>query len=70
MEGDIYSVRSMATNKIVEDNFSNKQDAKAVRNELCKDAWDKWNKKDEKDRGPKPFPFTVTRGKEHPYWVS
>ena len=67
---DIYSVRSMATNKVVESGFEKKQDAKAVRNDLCKEAWDQWSKKDAEKRGPKPFPFTVTRGTEHPYWLS
>tara|TARA_B100000123_G_scaffold174713_1_gene129742 strand:+ start:1225 stop:1434 length:210 start_codon:yes stop_codon:yes gene_type:complete len=67
---DIYAVRSMATNKVVQSGFEKKADAKAHRNELCKEEWAKWSKKAEKDRGPKPFPFTITRGTEHPYWLS
>ena len=43
---DIYSVRSMATNKVVQSGFDKKQDAKAVRNELCKEAWGQMVSKD------------------------
>ena len=45
--------------------FDKKQDAKAKRNELCKEAWQKWSEKDNKDKN-KPFPYVVTKGKEHP----
>ena len=62
---DIYSVKNVATMKIVADGFDKKQDAKAKRNELCKEAWQKWSEKDNKDKN-KPFPYVVTRGKEHP----
>ena len=47
---DIYAVRSMATNKVVQSGFEKKADAKAHRNELCKESWDKWSKKDEEKR--------------------
>ena len=64
---DYYSVKSMTTNKVVESGFDKKADAKAKRNELCKDTWDKWNKsKKAEEKGEKPFPFTVTKGKDHP----
>ena len=62
---DIYSVKNVATMKIVADGFDKKQDAKAKRNELCKEAWQKWSEKDNKDKN-KPFPYVVTKGKEHP----
>ena len=62
---DIYSVKNVATMKIVADGFDKKQDAKAKRNELCKEAWQKWSEKDKKDKN-KPFPYVVTKGKEHP----
>lgn len=62
---DIYSVKNVATMKIVADGFDTKQDAKAKRNELCKEAWQKWSEKDNKDKN-KPFPYVVTKGKEHP----
>ena len=62
---DIYSVKNVATMKIVADGFDKKQDAKAKRNELCKEAWQKWSEKDNKDK-KKPFPYVVTKGKEHP----
>ena len=62
---DIYSVKNVATMKIVADGFDKKQDAKAKRNELCKEAWQKWADKDNKDKN-KPFPYVVTKGKEHP----
>ena len=62
---DIYSVKNVATMKIVADGFDKKQDAKAKRNELCKEAWQKWSEKNNKDKN-KPFPYVVTKGKEHP----
>ena len=62
---DIYSVKNVATKKIVADGFDKKQDAKAKRDELCKEAWQKWSEKDNKDKN-KPFPYVVTKGKEHP----
>ena len=62
---DIYSVKNVATMKIVADGFDKKQDAKAKRDELCKEAWQKWSEKDNKDKN-KPFPYVVTKGKEHP----
>ena len=62
---DIYSVKNVATMKIEADGFDKKQDAKAKRNELCKEAWEKWSEKDNKDKN-KPFPYVVTKGKEHP----
>ena len=62
---DIYSVKNVATMKIVADGFDKKQAAKAKRNELCKEAWQKWSEKDNKDKN-KPFPYVVTKGKEHP----
>ena len=67
---NIYAVRSMATNKGGQSSFEKKADANAYPNELCKGRWAKLAKKAEKDRGPKPFPFTITRGSEHPYWLS
>ena len=62
---DIYRGKNVATMKIVADGFDKKQDAKAKRNELCKEAWQKWSEKDNKDKN-KPFPYVVTKGKEHP----
>ena len=47
---DIYSVKNVATMKIVADGFDKKQDAKAKRDELCKEAWQKWSEKDNKDK--------------------
>lgn len=63
---DIYSVKSINTNKIVQTGFDKKADAKAKRDELCKDSHEKWAKKvkDDKDL-EKPFPYIVTKGKEH-----
>ncbi len=64
---DIYSVKNINTNKIVETGFDKKADAKAKRDELCKTSHDKWTEKvkDDKDLA-KPFPYIVTKGKEHP----
>ena len=62
---DIYSVKNVATMKIVADGFDKKQDAKAKRNELCKEAWQKWSEKDNKDKN-KPFPYVVTKGTAPP----
>jgi hypothetical protein len=64
---DIYSVKNISTNKIVETGFDKKADAKAKRDELCKTSHDNWTKKvkDDKDLA-KPFPYIVTKGKEHP----
>ena len=64
---DIYSVKNISTNKIVETGFDKKADAKAKRDELCKDSHDKWAKKvkEEKDLA-KPFPYIVVKGSEHP----
>jgi hypothetical protein len=63
---DIYSVKDTKVKKIVATGFDNKMDAKDKRNDLSKDIWDKWNKKDEKDRGPKPLPYVVVKGEDHP----
>ena len=63
---DIYSVKDTKVKKIVAVGFDNKMDAKDKRNDLSKDIWDKWNKKDEKDRGPKPLPYVVVKGEDHP----
>ena len=63
---DIYSVKDTKVKKIVAVGFDNKMDAKDKRNDLSKDIWNKWNKKDEKDRGPKPLPYVVVKGEDHP----
>ena len=63
---DIYSVKDTKVKKIVAVGFDNKMDAKDKRNELSKDIWEKWKKKDEKDRGPKPLPYIVVKGEDHP----
>jgi len=63
---DIYSVKDTKVKKIVAVGFDNKMDAKDKRNELSKDVWEKWKKKAEKDRGPKPFPYIVVKGEDHP----
>ena len=64
---DIYSVKNINTNKIVETGFDKKEDAKAKRNELCKDSHEKWEKKVETEKDlVKPFPYIVTKGKELP----
>ena len=63
---DIYSVKDTKVKKIVAVGFDNKMDAKDKRNELSKDIWERWKKKDEKDRGPKPFPYIVVKGDDHP----
>ena len=58
---DIYSVKNVATMKIVADGFDKKQDAKALRNELNKPV-------NEKKKAEQPFYFryVVTMGQEHP----
>jgi len=64
---DIYSVKNVNTNKIIETGFDKKADAKAKRNELCKDSHEKWEKKVKTEEDlPKPFPYIVTKGTEHP----
>ena len=63
---DIYSVKDTKVKKIVAVGFDNKMDAKDKRNELSKDVLEKWKKKDEKDRGPKPLPYIVVKGEDHP----
>ena len=64
---DIYSVKNVNTNKIIETGFDKKADAKTKRNELCKDSHEKWEKKVKTEEGlMKPFPYIVTKGKEHP----
>ena len=64
---DIYSVKNTNTNKIVETGFDKKADAKAKRDELCKESHAKWKEKvkDDKDLA-KPFRYIVTKGSEHP----
>ena len=64
---DIYNVKNVATRKVVEVGFDNKMDAKDKRNELSAKTWEKWKKK-KKDNPDlaKPFPYIVTKGKEHP----
>jgi hypothetical protein len=59
---DIYAVKSVATKKVVENGFDKKSDAKIRRNALCEKTWAKIKDK----KAPKPFPFIVTKGKEHP----
>jgi hypothetical protein len=63
---DIYSVKDTKVKKIVAAGFDNKMDAKDKRNDLSKDIWEKWKKQDEKNRGPKPFPYIVVKGEDHP----
>ena len=63
---DIYSVKDTKVKKIVAVGFDNKMDAKDKRNELSKDVWEKWEKKAEKERGPKPLPYIVVKGEDHP----
>ncbi len=65
---DIYAVKSVATEKVVENGFDKKSDAKIRRNALCEKTWEKFNKKYKgiKEKPAKPFPFIVTKGKEHP----
>ena len=63
---DIYSVKDTKVKKIVAAGFDNKMDAKDKRNDLSKDIWEKWEKKNEKDRGPKPLPYVVVKGEDHP----
>ena len=63
---DIYNVKNVATKKVVEVGFDNKMDAKDKRNDLSKDIWENWNKKDKQTRGPKPFPYIVIKGEDHP----
>jgi len=64
---DIYSVKNVNTNKIIETGFDKKADAKVKRDELCKDSHEKWEKKVKTEEAlPKPFPYIVTKGTEHP----
>ena len=64
---DIYNVKNVNTKKVVKVGFDNKMDAKEHRNELSKKTWDKWKKKlKDKPDTPKPFPYIVVKGKEHP----
>ena len=63
---NIYSVKDTKVKKIVAVGFDNKMDAKDKRNELSKDIWEAWEKKKEKDRGPKPLPYIVVKGDDHP----
>ena len=64
---DIYSVKNANTNKIIETGFDKKADAKVKRDELCKDSHEKWEKKVKTEEAlPKPFPYIVTKGTEHP----
>jgi|TARA_B110000495_G_C23001638_1_gene591207 hypothetical protein len=58
---DVYAVKQVSTKKIIESGFTKKSDAKLARNALCESVWQKL-KKD----AVKPFPFIVTKGKEHP----
>jgi len=64
---NIYSVFNVHTRKVIAEGFDKKADAKAKRDELCKDSHDKWAKKvkDDKDLS-KPFPYIVVKGTEHP----
>ena len=64
---NIYSVFNVHTRKVIAEGFDKKADAKAKRDELCKTSHDKWIEKvkDDKDL-KKPFPYIVTKGKEHP----
>ena len=62
-----YSVKNVSTNKIVETGFEKKADAKAKRDELCKESHAKWTEKVKDDESlAKPFPYIVTKGTEHP----
>ena len=63
---DIYSVKDTRVKKIVAVGFDNKMDAKDKRNDLSKDVWERWNNSAKKDRGPKPFPYIVVKGEDHP----
>jgi len=64
---NIYSVFNTQTRKVIEEGFEKKADAKAKRDELCKESHAKWKEKvkDDKDLA-KPFPYIVTKGSEHP----
>ena len=63
---DIYSVKNVNTNQIIA-SFDKKADAKTKRNELCKDSHEKWEKKVKTEEDlPKPFPYIVVKGTEHP----
>ena len=64
---NIYSVKDTKVKKIVAVGFDNKMDAKDKRNELSKDAWTSWEKK-KKDNPdiPKPLPYIVVKGDDHP----
>ena len=64
---DIYSVKDVKVKKIVAVGFESKMDAKEKRNELSKDAWEKWRKKlKDNPQSPKPFPYIVVKGEDHP----
>lgn len=63
---NVYSVKHKPTKKVVAIGFDNKMDAKDKRNDLSKDIWENWNKKDKQTRGPKPFPYIVIKGEDHP----
>ena len=64
---DIYSVKDTKVKKIVAVGFDNKMDAKDKRNDLSKDAWTSWEKKRKAHPDtPKPFPYVVVKGEDHP----
>lgn len=60
MEKQLFNVRKISTGKIVAGPFSNKEDAKAVRNDLDPEAAEKHPT----IRG-EYFDFVVTYGKDH-----
>ena len=64
---DIYAVKYVKSDKVIDNGFEKKQDAKAKRNELCKKVHEKWEQK-KGDKGMKPFPYIVVKGKEHPLY--
>jgi len=65
---DIYSVKKEG-GKVIERGFDKKVDAKGKRDELCKNVHDKWAKKVKENKDlVKPFPYIVTKGREHPLY--
>ena len=64
---DIYSVKDTKVKKIVAVGFDNKMDAKDKRNELSKTVWENWQKKLKgHPDAPKPLPYIVVKGDDHP----
>ena len=66
---DMYNVKYVSSGKVVAWGFDKKVDAKARRDELCKATHDKWVKKVKENKDlVKPFPYIVTKGREHPLY--